>query len=105
MMFITYVGIEDQRRDEGLRYAVYLAHRTEAGALRKAEVDERQQMLQHFSVRAAMITDTHRQSGRAIQAQAMRHVLHMEAQGRAWVSSTSHAIHHLLLTYSPNAVL
>ena len=31
-------------------------------------------------------------------AQALRHVLHMGAQGRVWVSSTSHAIHHLLLT-------
>ena len=44
-MFITYVDIEDQRRDEGLRYGVYLAHRTEAAALRTAEVDERQQFL------------------------------------------------------------
>ena len=55
-------------------------------------------MLQHFSARTAVITETRRQSGRAIQAQALRHVLHMEAQGRVWVSSTSHAIHHLLLT-------
>ena len=44
-MFITYVDIEDQRRDEGLRYGVYLAHRTEAAAFRMAEVDERRQLL------------------------------------------------------------
>ena len=44
-MFVTYVDIEDQRHDEGLRYSVYLVHRTEAAALRTAEVDERQQLL------------------------------------------------------------
>ena len=46
LMFITHVDIEDQQRDERLQYAVYLAHRTEAGALRTAEVDERQQLWQ-----------------------------------------------------------
>ena len=45
LLFISYVDIEDQRRDEGLRYAVYLAHRSEAAALRKAEVDEWRQLL------------------------------------------------------------
>ena len=45
LMFVTYVDIKDQRHDEGLRYGVYLAHRTEAAALRMAEVDERQQLL------------------------------------------------------------
>ena len=44
-MFVTYVDIEDQRHDEGLRYSVYLVHRTEAAAFRMAEVDERQQLL------------------------------------------------------------
>ena len=39
------MDIEEQRHDEGLRYTVYLAHRTEAAALRTAEVDERQQLL------------------------------------------------------------
>ena len=28
MMFATYVDIEEQRRDEGQRYAVFLAHHT-----------------------------------------------------------------------------
>ena len=41
LMFITYVNIEDQRRDEGHRYAVYLAHRTEALALQTAEEEDR----------------------------------------------------------------
>ena len=39
------MDIEDQRPGEGLRYAVYLAHRSQAAALRKAEVDERRQLL------------------------------------------------------------
>ena len=62
-----------------------------------AYVRDRQPVLQHFSVRTAKITQTRRQSGRAVQAQALRQVLHMEAQGRVRVSSTSHAIHHLRL--------
>ena len=40
LMFITYVDIEEQRRDEGLRYAVYLAHRTEALALRTGQMGQ-----------------------------------------------------------------
>ena len=45
LMFVTYVNIEDQRRDEGHRCAVYLAHRTEALALRTAEEEDRWQLL------------------------------------------------------------
>ena len=44
-MFVTYVNIEDQRRDEGNRYAVYLAHHSEALALRTAEEKYRWQLL------------------------------------------------------------
>ena len=64
----------------------------------RAYVRGRQLMSQHFSLRTAMITETRKRSGRAIQAQALRQVLDMGAQGRVRVSSTSHAIHHLLLT-------
>ena len=45
LMFPTYVNVEDQWRDEGHRYAVYLAHRTEALALRTAEEEDRRQLL------------------------------------------------------------
>ena len=45
LMFVTYVNTEDQRRDEGHRCAVYLAHRTEALALRTAEEEDRWQLL------------------------------------------------------------
>ena len=38
-MFVTYVNIEGQRRDEGFRYAVYPAHRTQA------EGDKRRRLL------------------------------------------------------------
>ena len=39
------MNIEDQRRDEGRRCAVFLAHRTEAPALQSAEEGDRQQLL------------------------------------------------------------
>ena len=45
LMFITYADIDEHRRDEGLRYAVYLGHRTEALALRTVEVGEWRQLL------------------------------------------------------------
>ena len=56
LMFVTYVNIEEQQRDQGLRYAVYLVHRTEALALRTAEVDERQQLLarMHYLLRQGL---------------------------------------------------
>ena len=44
-MFITYVDIEEQRRDEGLRYTLYPASHADALALRTAEVAVRQQLL------------------------------------------------------------
>ena len=66
-----------------------------------AFVRDKQLILQHFSVHTAMITETRRQSGRAIQVHAMRRVLQVEAQGRAWVASTSHAIHRFLLPTHP----
>ena len=44
-MFITYMNAEDQRRDEGHRYAVHLAHRTEALVLWTAEEEDRRQLL------------------------------------------------------------
>ena len=56
--------------------------------LLQAFVRDRQLILQHFLVHTSMITETRRQSGRAIQVHAMRRVLHLEAQGRAWVAST-----------------
>ena len=45
LVYITYVDIEEQRRDEGLRYAVYLEYRTEALALRTAEVGQQRPLL------------------------------------------------------------
>ena len=48
LMFVTYVNIEDQRRDGGHRYAVFLAHRTEALALRSAEEEDRRQLMTHM---------------------------------------------------------
>ena len=45
LMFVTYVDIDDQRRDEGPRYALFLAHRTGALALRSAEEEDRRQLL------------------------------------------------------------
>ena len=43
------------------------------------------------------MAEAHRQAARAIQVRATRHVLHMEARGRAQVASTSHALHNMLL--------
>ena len=63
-----------------------------------AFVRDKHLILQHFSTHTAMITEARRQSGRAIQVHAMRRVLHLAARGRAWVTTTSHAMHHLLLT-------
>ena len=60
----------------------------------------RQLMLQHFSSRTTGIMDTLGQSGRAIQAQAVRHVLHMEGVARLRISSISQDTHRLLLTLS-----
>ena len=56
LMFVTYVTIEEQRRDEGLRYTVYPARHAEALALRTAEVDERQQLLarMHYLLRQGL---------------------------------------------------
>ena len=48
LMFVTYLDIEDQRRDEGLRYAEFLAHRTGALALQSAEDEDRHQRMSHM---------------------------------------------------------
>ena len=45
LMCVTYVDIEDRRRNEGHRYAVFLAHRTEALALWSAEEEDRRQLM------------------------------------------------------------
>ena len=50
LMFLTYVDIEDQRRDEGHRYAVFLAHRAEALALRSAEEEDQGPLMAHMHI-------------------------------------------------------
>ena len=62
-----------------------------------AFVRGKQLIQQHFSPHPKMIAEARRQAGRAIQVGATRRVLHMEAQGRARVAPTSHAMHHMLL--------
>ena len=47
LMFVTYMDIEEQRRDEGHRCALFLAHHTEALALRAAEGEDRRQLMSH----------------------------------------------------------
>ena len=47
-MFITYVDVEDRRRDEDLRYAEFFAHCTGALALRSAEDEDQCQLMSHM---------------------------------------------------------
>ena len=56
-------------------------------------------ILQHARAPANMIAGARRQAGRAVQVRATRHVLHTEAQGRAQVAPTSHALHDMLLCF------
>ena len=44
-----------------------------------------------------MMAEAHQQAAEAIQVRATRHVLHLEARGRAQIASTSHALHNMLL--------
>ena len=53
--------------------------------LSHAFVRDKQLILQHSTANGNLIAEARRQAGRAIQVRAMRHALHMEAQGRAWV--------------------
>ena len=64
-------------------------------------VQEGQFPLQHATAHANMIAEASRQAGRAIQVRATRHILHMEAQGRAQVASNSHAMHNIFLRLTP----
>ena len=48
LMFVTYVNIEGQCRDERHRYAVFLAQLTEALALRLVEEEDWRQLMSHM---------------------------------------------------------
>ena len=67
-------------------------------ALLHAFVREKLLILQHATAHASMSAEARRQAVRAIQVRATRHVLHMEARGRAQVASTLHALHNMLLS-------
>ena len=58
----SYVDIEEQRRDEGQRYAVYLAHCTGALALQTAEDEDQRQPTSHmhYMRRQGLQWDWHR---------------------------------------------
>ena len=62
-----------------------------------AYVEDRRLILQDLSTHTEMITEARRQSARAIQVCATRRVLDLEAQDRAPIATTSHAMHHMLL--------
>ena len=97
-LFSLYVDIEHQRRDEGLQYAVYLAHRTEALALRTAEADDWRQLLarMHYVQRQGLQQDWYHGCMGMLggwwgewlrlklqaQAQQARHTLEREAHTR-----------------------
>ena len=54
-------------------------------------------ILQHATAHINIMAEARQQAARAIQVRAIRHVLHMEARGRAHVAATSLALHSLLI--------
>ena len=66
--------------------------------VQSAFVRDKRLIVQHATAHANMIAEPQCQAGRAIQVRAMRHVLHMEARGRAQVASTLRALHNMLLS-------
>ena len=59
-----------------------------------AFVRDKQLILQHSTAQANMIAQARHHAGRAIPVRAMRHVLRVEAQGRARVASYAATPHH-----------
>ena len=57
-------------------------------------------ILQQSTAHANTLAGARRQAGKPIQVRATRHVLHMGAQGRAHVASTSHILHNMLLSFA-----
>ena len=61
-MFITYVDAEEQRRDEGLRCAVFLTHRSEARTRQMAEEQDIRRLVEslHYQRRQGIQWEWHR---------------------------------------------
>ena len=54
---------------------------------------------QHATADANMLSEAQRQAPGAVQVPATRHVLRMEARGRAQVAPSLHALHNMLLKF------
>ena len=99
-MGVSFVSTAEAAGRRGLLNAA-----TGGRGLLHAFVGEERLIVLHATAHANMIAAARRQAARAIQVRATRHVLRVEARGRAQVASTSHALHNVLLNYIASMTL